>query len=288
MNEHEFELLAAFGPGVEVINVVTGDKHRTPGISIKVTPRTPTGLAPARPRLAVRVQPRKVVLPIGAPTLSPLPHDERSHKALSTREAAEEVRVAYAIIAEMLPRVGLTIAQTNIRVTTNRRFKGRMGDARTFGYRPEAPAGVIRLSASALWRRASPEERRNTVIHELAHILANCSAKRNVGHGRVWKSTMIRLGLAPKRCHAVDRTGLRRGNTNASRVVNPEAEALDFNIGDLVTFISKKGEKVTGHVERYLRKNLVIRPVGASTYWTVSPALLTKVRPDLDEDEDEN
>ena len=30
MTEHEFELLAAFGPGVTVVNLLTGEETRTP------------------------------------------------------------------------------------------------------------------------------------------------------------------------------------------------------------------------------------------------------------------
>jgi hypothetical protein len=236
-------------------------------LNIRVTPRAVE--APARPRLVVRVAPRASE---PAPTISPLAHDELSHASLTRAEAAEETRVAYAIIEEKLRELG--IARSNIRVTHSQRFKGRMGDARTLSYDPANPTGVIRFSASPLWRRATPEKRRGTIIHELAHILANCEARRNVGHGRAWKRTMVRLGEKPERCHSVNRDGLRRRGARERRVVNEAATVYDFRVGERVSF-HHKGREVHGRVAKRLRARLSIIEDGQTRpSWKVPAPLL--------------
>ena len=90
------------------------------------------------------------------------------------------------------------------------RFTRRMGDAqvtdRTLRH------GLVRLS-KPLWPRAKPWKRRNTMVHEIAHVYA-CLEKPGEGHGAVWKRYMRLFGVPePKRCYdasEVDRTGLRR------------------------------------------------------------------------------
>lgn len=232
---------------------------------IKVTPK---------PKLSIAVRPRAPE-PSG-PALSTLAQEETSLQALSRVEAAEEVRVAYAIIAEMLPRVNLDPAACNIRVLHRKKFTSRMGDARAYRFDGAAPAGVIRISSSPLWRRAAPEKRRNTVIHELAHVLANWYAGRPVGHGDAWKRTMIRLGEEPARCHSVSVEGLQRRSRRSSRIVNSEADILDFDIGDRVTF-KHKGRDVVATVTKYLRKRLVLAEEGRALTWRVTPNILRKM-----------
>jgi SprT protein len=100
---------------------------------------------------------------------------------------------------------------SRIKVEWNARFTRKVGDA---NYR----LNRVRFSAP-LWPRASEQERRETVIHEVCHLVANykynLSAK--VGHcsphGVEWKSLMRKCGILPKRTHNVDRTGLRRNHT---------------------------------------------------------------------------
>jgi hypothetical protein len=238
---------------------------------IKITPRE--SLAPVRPLIAVRITPKR---PAG-PALSPLAQDESSHRPLTKAEAAEETRAAYAIIEERLAHLG--IARSNVRVSHSRRFKARMGDARTLSYDPANPTGVIRFSTSPLWRRATPAKRRNTIIHELAHILADCEARRRAGHGKVWQRKMIALGEKPERCHAVNRDGLRRRGSRSPRVVNADANIFDFRPGDRVTFHAR-GRDVMGKVAAYGRKRLSIIEDGQTRpTWRVPPALLRKVSP---------
>jgi hypothetical protein len=70
--------------------------------------------------------------------------------------------------------------------------------------------GLVRFS-SPLWPRADVAERRNTVLHELAHVIAFARHGRKVkAHGREWKAIMRELGETPNRCHSVNRDGLRR------------------------------------------------------------------------------
>lgn len=69
--------------------------------------------------------------------------------------------------------------------------------------------------SSILWPRASKEERRETVIHEICHLVTfHEAALKGIpepkAHGYKWKATMIRAGVRPNRCHSIDRTGLKR------------------------------------------------------------------------------
>jgi predicted SprT family Zn-dependent metalloprotease len=70
--------------------------------------------------------------------------------------------------------------------------------------------GGIIIFATKLFERASQKDREETIIHEVAHILADLKAKRNAGHGPAWMRMMVRLGCEPKRCHKVDTQGLKR------------------------------------------------------------------------------
>jgi SprT protein len=89
-----------------------------------------------------------------------------------------------------------------IRVTWSGRFNARMGDAR---WDKGRGVGLIRLSRP-LWPRASAEERRETVIHEACHVIADYRYGGKQGHGPRWRQMMARCGYpAPQRCHSVDR-----------------------------------------------------------------------------------
>ncbi|HKI31744.1 MAG TPA: SprT family zinc-dependent metalloprotease [Gemmataceae bacterium] len=94
-----------------------------------------------------------------------------------------------------------------IRLTWSGRFTARMGDARWDKVRG---AGLIRLSRP-LWPKASDEERRETVIHETCHVIADYRFGGKQGHGLAWRQMMALCGYArPKRCHAVDREAILR------------------------------------------------------------------------------
>ncbi len=118
-----------------------------------------------------------------------------------------------------------------LRVEWSNRFTRRMGDAL---YMPAAKGPSLNILPKArarfsipLWARASKEERRNTVAHEMAHLvvyhewylglterlfgeLPGRSPRRPPSHGWEWKAVMARMGERAERTHNVDRTGLRR------------------------------------------------------------------------------
>lgn len=92
----------------------------------------------------------------------------------------------------------------SVRIEFNKRFTSKMGDA---CYR--SPVGPrVRLSAP-MWPLIATAERRDTVIHEICHIVvrheALASCVRGVkAHGPEWKSKMRACGLEPRRCHDFD------------------------------------------------------------------------------------
>ena len=90
-----------------------------------------------------------------------------------------------------------------IELSWNARFTRRMGDA-LVTQRGEHPAGRIRLS-SALWEHATVSKRRNTMIHEIAHLYAELEHP-GAHHNAVWKRWMIRFGVKnPQRCYSLDK-----------------------------------------------------------------------------------
>lgn len=106
-------------------------------------------------------------------------------------------------IREACEANGVPELADRIRWEWSDRFTARMGDA-TFSL------NRIRLSRP-LWPRASDAERRQTVIHEACHLIAFYKyGRQGTGHGAYWKATMRRAGVSPKRCHNVDRSGLKQ------------------------------------------------------------------------------
>jgi SprT protein len=102
------------------------------------------------------------------------------------------------------------IAQRII-VKWSNRYTNCMGKAHYRG-----PTDMTVTFSGPLWPRASADERRQTIIHEACHIIArykhqHLGGKRRIQpHGWEWKQAMTRAGVAPKRCHNVDTTGLGR------------------------------------------------------------------------------
>jgi SprT protein len=98
------------------------------------------------------------------------------------------------------------LAQTII-VEWNARFTRRLGDAM---YNPYTFRARVRLSLP-LWPRASERDRRETVIHEVSHVIVKYLYGPFVAdHGAEWKEAMRNCGIEPLRTHSVDRTGLVR------------------------------------------------------------------------------
>jgi predicted SprT family Zn-dependent metalloprotease len=136
-------------------------------------------------------------------------------------------------VIEFLTKVGHEDLLDVVRVEWSGRFTRRMGDAL---YKPAmnggAPYARLRFSMP-LWPRADEAERRNTVAHELAHLVTfhewhtRSDATKNgrglrfgkapTAHGWVWRTVMRRMGERPERCHNVDRTGLKRKGRRLSR-----------------------------------------------------------------------
>lgn len=109
------------------------------------------------------------------------------------------------LVRETLRTLGQGILSDLIQVEWNRSFTGKMGDARW------RPTPRIRLSAP-LWPLASEAERRETVIHEVCHVVdfflssvPGTSYKRDGIHGRSWKALMAKCGAEGSRCHNVKR-----------------------------------------------------------------------------------
>lgn len=125
-----------------------------------------------------------------------------------TAEMKEEVR---GWVIESLETLGYPDLLEKLEILWNERFTARMGDAR-YNY----STGQCRVRFSVpLWPRASQEERRQTAIHEVCHIVAGHRAhtvglRRPQPHGHEWQALMRRCGLEPKRTHKVNRDGLRR------------------------------------------------------------------------------
>ena len=64
--------------------------------------------------------------------------------------------------------------------------------------------------ASSLWVRASEEDKRFVVIHETCHLITGLLHPKAKSHGSEWQGTMLRCGVAPKRCHNIDTSHVKR------------------------------------------------------------------------------
>jgi len=70
-------------------------------------------------------------------------------------------------------------------------------------------ANRIKLNVRLL--NANPDHIRQTVAHELAHLVAYELHGRNAwSHGPDWQRIMLLFGVTPDRCHALDVSALKR------------------------------------------------------------------------------
>jgi SprT-like family protein len=210
-------------------------------------------------------------------TLSPLPQDLTATRKLSAFEARQQIWIAKKIVKEALEIGGFPAEIADrVRLESNSRFSRRMGGARCTSRGQTLAGGTVRLSSHALWRRATPEKRRNTVIHELAHVLAE-HERPGTHHGELWKRIMRRLGETPKRCHTVNRDGIRRKQRRrrpAAVILNPGASVHSFRVGQRATF-TFKGTTILCQIVKRNRKTLEVREVGGLfRSWRVTPGLL--------------
>ncbi|WP_013627514.1 SprT family zinc-dependent metalloprotease [Rubinisphaera brasiliensis] len=92
-----------------------------------------------------------------------------------------------------------------IRVRWNKRFIRKFADA---GYGICPPRGRIRISPM-IWERATPEQRRETIIHEACHIVAyHLHGLAIKPHGVEWRRAMESCGVEPVVTHNVDLVGI--------------------------------------------------------------------------------
>lgn len=114
---------------------------------------------------------------------------------------------------DALTKIGREDLKGKLRIDWNTRYTRCMGT-----YSPTV--GQIELSTQ-LFRRATTEQRKQTVVHELCHMVVDFSTRRVFlpappPHGTLWQRTMRLAGMVPTRCHKVDRTGLKRKNATVS------------------------------------------------------------------------
>lgn len=87
----------------------------------------------------------------------------------------------------------------NVSVEFNNSF------TRTLG---RAYVGGRVLFSAPLWVNATPEERREVVIHELMHVVTWRLYPGANAHGKEWKMLMSMVGAVGNRCHKVKLTGI--------------------------------------------------------------------------------
>lgn len=121
-----------------------------------------------------------------------------------------ELYKAQSLIIESCIKLNLCEYYNRISVEWSNHLKTTIGNARTKRDTDGMYRGRICLSI-ALWPRAPESQRRETVIHEAAHVLAFIVFNERCGHGPKWKWVMKQLGYPnADRCHTVDTKGLRR------------------------------------------------------------------------------
>lgn len=59
-----------------------------------------------------------------------------------------------------------------------------------------------------LLARTTIDDVKETVGHEVVHIVTDKFYNRRCKHNQLWKGMMIRFGLKPERCHSIDTEGL--------------------------------------------------------------------------------
>lgn len=92
-----------------------------------------------------------------------------------------------------------------IQVQWNKKFTLKFADA---GYGVCPPRGRIRISPM-IWERATPEQRRETIIHEACHIVAfHLNGLDIKPHGVEWRQAMANCGVEPEVTHKIDLAGI--------------------------------------------------------------------------------
>jgi SprT protein len=108
-----------------------------------------------------------------------------------------------ALVCLTCTALGAPFLGSQIIIEWKTRFTSKLGDA---AFR------LLRVRFSVpLFRLASIDERRATIVHEVCHIL-NRELHGNAvqPHGDEWKLLMLLAGELPERCHVVDNSSLKR------------------------------------------------------------------------------
>lgn len=95
-------------------------------------------------------------------------------------------------------------------------------------------ASKIRLSESLCY--TTPEEVRETTLHELAHAVAGHEA----GHGPRWKAAAVRLGAVPRRCASLGSKVNERINLVMAKYVATCNDCGEAHYFDRLTKIWKR------------------------------------------------
>jgi len=195
--------------------------------------------------------------------------------------ATHEMRVQAANDAiATLRALGREDLIDHLTIEWSTRFTSRLGDACYFNTASlpawrQVPKKIkknvidgicahVRFSAP-IWPRASVEERYNTVVHEIAHIVASHEAdlagrRKPQAHGSEWKRVMLRAGVRPERCHHVDPKGLKGKKSRKTEVAHCDckdhaitpAMAKKIGNGSLYYCRSCKGYLVLGSKDSHL------------------------------------
>lgn len=219
----------------------------------------------------------------------------QSHEPMTTAEKRIELGRARDLVEWGCETLNIL---TPVKVVFSASMTRCMGKA-------SGPRAEIRLSAP-LWLRATPEERDETIVHELAHIidfLRNNGWRKGTGgkrlvHDQVFKAIVQSLGGEGSRCHKVDTSGLKRRRAPRRSSVAAQAVTVlliprsgfnarsEFRVGDRVLFGRRNGEQTEGVIVKLNAKKAKVRQVGArgvrsnhaeGTVWGVPYSLLTKI-----------
>lgn len=74
----------------------------------------------------------------------------------------------------------------------------------TAGYAFFRPTNIVRFSAELMWEHTDHFVK-DTIIHEVAHIVAN-NVFGSKGHDAAWRKVMLAMGVTPNRLHDLTNT----------------------------------------------------------------------------------
>lgn len=122
--------------------------------------------------------------------------------------------------------------------------------------------GEIELSTQ-LFARATLEQQKQTVIHELCHMIVDYITRRAgkpavPPHGALWKRQMVLVGHEAKRCHNVDRTGLRRTVTRYKITCGCPTRSYQVTKTMLTRIQNKYGKPMCKHCNTYWKTQEII------------------------------